>query len=83
MPVRRQHHMCANGLHYERTIDGVEVLFRLIVQFLGLALQLREAPFCIDIDRIFCVLADIKALLELLRRSSYTFGESFYTHCLW
>jgi len=82
MPARRQHSICTNSLHYERTIDGVEVLFRLIVQFLGLALQLSKAPFCINVDRIFGVLADVEALLELLRRSSYTFGESFYTHCL-
>src|ERR1700761_3284607 len=62
------------------TIDGVEVFLRLIVQLLGFFLELLKAALCIDINRILCVVANVEALLELLRCSSDALAYTLETH---
>lgn len=51
----------------EHSVDGVEVLFAFIVEVLGLGFELLKPPLRVNIDRIFCVLADVELGLELLR----------------
>lgn len=51
------------------TVDGLKILPRLIVQFLSLRLQLLEPAFGVGVDRILCMLAEIKPLSERLRSS--------------
>jgi hypothetical protein len=51
----------------EHAIDGFEVLFGFIVEFLGFGFEFLEASFGIDINSIFSMLPDVELLLELLR----------------
>ena len=51
----------------EHAIDGLEVLFGLIVELLGLSLEFLETTLGIDVDSIFGMLADVEIGLELLR----------------
>lgn len=48
-------------------VDSLEILFALVVQFLGLGLELLEAPFGIDENGIFGMLADVELVFDLLR----------------
>lgn len=50
----------------EHAIDGLEVLFGLVVELLGLSLEFLETTFGIDVDSIFGMLADVEFGLELL-----------------
>jgi hypothetical protein len=52
----------------EHAVDGLEVLFGLIVELFGLLLELLEAPLGVDVDGVLGVLADIEPGSELLRR---------------
>jgi hypothetical protein len=52
----------------EHAVDGLKVLLGLIVQVLGLGLELLEAAFGVDVDGILGVLANVELGLELLRR---------------
>lgn len=52
----------------EHPINGLEVLFALIMEMLGLGFQLLEPPLSVDVDGIFCMLSDVELGLELLRR---------------
>jgi len=51
----------------EHAVDGLEVLFGLIVELLGLRLELLEAALGVDVDGVLGLLADVEFLLELLR----------------
>lgn len=62
------------------TINGVEVLLRLIVQLPGLLLELLKASLGIGIDGILGLFADVELDLELLRRSDDTLLEALETH---
>lgn len=52
----------------QHVVDGLEVLFALIVQLLGLGLQLLEAAFRVYVDGILRVLSNVELVLECLRR---------------
>jgi len=51
----------------EHAVDGVEILPRLIVQLLGLGLELLKASLGIYEDWILRVLSQVELLLERLR----------------
>jgi len=50
----------------EHAVDGVKVLFALIMQLLGLRLQLLEASLGIDVDGVLGMLAYVELGPELL-----------------
>jgi hypothetical protein len=50
----------------QHAVDGLEVLFRLVVQTLSLGFKLGETKFGVDVDRILCDFAHVESLLELL-----------------
>jgi hypothetical protein len=52
----------------EHAVDGLEILFGLIMQLLGLGLKLLETTFGVNVDGILCALANVELGLELLRR---------------
>jgi hypothetical protein len=52
----------------EHAIDGLEVFLGLIMEPLGLGLELLEAALGVDVDGVLGVLADVELVLELLGR---------------
>jgi hypothetical protein len=51
----------------EHAIDGIKILLALVMQLLGLRLEVLEPPLRIDVYSIFGVLSNVKLGLELLR----------------
>jgi hypothetical protein len=52
----------------QHAVDGLEVLFRLIVQLLRLGLEFLESTLRVAVDWIFRVFANVELGFELLRR---------------
>lgn len=61
----------------EHRVNSFEVFFTLVVQFLGLALELLEASFGVDEDIIFGMLPNVELGLELLRCLLWRLGGMF------
>jgi len=52
----------------EHALDGLKVLFALIMEFLGFRFELVEAAFGVAVDGVLAVLADFESCLDLLGR---------------
>jgi hypothetical protein len=52
----------------QHAVDSLEVFFGLIVELFRLLFELLKSPFCVNKYGIFCIITQIKALFERLRR---------------
>lgn len=62
------------------TIDGIEVLLGLIVQFLGLLFEFLKPPLSVQVDRVLGMLANIELGLELLWSADNALLKALQTH---
>ena len=68
------------GVWWLPTINCFEILLRLVVELLGFLFEFLKSSLCVDVDGIFGVFANIKALLERLRRSGDGLAHAFQAH---
>ena len=50
------------------------------MKLLGLRFQLGKSALCVDVDRIFGIVANVPTLFELLRRPREALAHPFQTH---
>ena len=62
------------------TIDGVEVLFGLLAEFLGFMFEFLEAAFGIEIDGVFGVFAEVELGFKLLGGAADALLKAFEAH---